>query len=181
MARLGVSTIARMFRRAAGLALLAISTACSMTPDGPPLPCPQVLTVGEAGRMTKFAGESEDLSESVFEAKVDAIQSQCFYAENRIRTEMRVQFLATRGPMDRDGLAPFNYFVAITGPGGTRIAREIFDAQIEFSGDKVQSFVVEELEPTIYLKSGENGDFYRIYVGFMLSEKELAYNHRNPR
>ncbi len=131
--------------------------------------------------MTKFVGESEDLSESEFEAKVDAVQSLCFYAENRIRTEMRVQFLAARGPRENDGLAPFDYFIAITGPGGERVAREVFDSRIEFTGDKVQSLVVEELEPTIYLQPGENGDFYRIYVGFMLSPKELAYNKRNPR
>jgi len=166
------------------LPLAAIATAlvaaCS-TDTGPPPPCPQVLTVGEAGRLTKFAGDSEDLSQALFEAKVDAIQSQCFYAENRIRTEMRVQFIAQRGPKDREGVAPFNYFVAITGPGGERIAREIFDTEIQFTGDKVQSLVVEEIEPTIFLKAGENGDYYRIYVGFMLTEKELAYNQRNPR
>ena len=175
-----VSRPRRLLSLIAPVLLIALGS-CSMGDSGPPPPCPQVLTVGEAGRLTKFAGDSEDLSESVFEAKVDAIQSQCFYVENRIRTEMRVQFLAQRGPMDREGRAPFNYFVAITGPGGERVAREVFDTQIEFSGDKVQSFVVEELEPTIFLKPGENGDYYRIYVGFMLSAKELAYNQRNPR
>jgi hypothetical protein len=41
--------------------------------------------------------------------------------------------------------------------------------------------VVEEVQPTIPLKEGENGDWYRIYVGFMLSEQELAYNRKNPR
>jgi hypothetical protein len=179
---MAVSTIPRSRMLALIGPLLMMSLAsCAMTESGPPPPCPQVLAVGEAGRLTRFAGESEDLSESVFEAKVDAIQSRCYYADDRIRTEMRVQFLAQRGPMDREGRAPFNYFVAITGPGGQRVAREIFDTEIEFSGDNVQGLVVEELEPTIFLKDGENGDYYRIYVGFMLSAKELAYNQRNPR
>ena len=44
-----------------------------------------------------------------------------------------------------------------------------------------QGIVVEELQPTIPLKVGENGDYYRIYVGFMLTEQELAYNRKNPR
>ncbi len=164
-----------------GMMLLGLVSACSSTEDGPPPPCPQVLPIGQAAKMIKFVGDSEDLSNAQFEAKIDGLQSQCFYAENRIRTEMRVQFSATRGPKDSEAKADFSYFIAITGPNGTRVAREVFPTEIEFSGDQVQSKIVEELEPTVYLKPGENGDYYRIYVGFMLTEKELAYNQRNPR
>ena len=41
--------------------------------------------------------------------------------------------------------------------------------------------VVPAITMKFPLQQGENGDYFRIYVGFILSEKELAYNRRNPR
>ena len=57
----------------------------------------------------------------------------------------------------------------------------MFDTEIVFENNATQAIIVEEIQPRIPLKQGENGDYYRIYVGFMLSEQELAYNRRNPR
>jgi hypothetical protein len=94
---------------------------------------------------------------------------------------MQVKFLAQRGPKDREAVAKFNYFVAVTGPGGQPLTREVFDTQVDFKDNATQGIVIEELQPRIPLKQGENGDYYRIYVGFMLDEKELAYNRKNPR
>jgi hypothetical protein len=71
--------------------------------------------------------------------------------------------------------------VGIGGPGGQILKREVFDTEIPFENNATQAITVEELQPRIPLKEGENGDYYRIYVGLMLSEKELAYNRRNPR
>ena len=61
------------------------------------------------------------------------------------------------------------------------MARQVFDTEIPFENNATQAITVEELQPRIPLKEGEDGDHYRIYVGFMLNEKELAYNRRNPR
>jgi hypothetical protein len=69
----------------------------------------------------------------------------------------------------------------VTGPAGQPLARQVFDTAIPFEDNATQGIVVEELQPRIPLKQGENGDYYRIYVGFLLNEKELAYNRRNPR
>jgi hypothetical protein len=57
----------------------------------------------------------------------------------------------------------------------------VFDSAIEFKDNATQAITIEEIQPRIPLKQGENGDYYRIYIGFMLSEKELAYNRKNPR
>ena len=95
--------------------------------------------------------------------------------------DIQVKFLAQRGPKEHEGLVKFNYFVGIGGPGGQILKREVFDSEIVFKNNATQAITIEEIQPRIPLKQGENGDFYRIYVGFMLDERELAYNRKNPR
>jgi len=170
---------------AGALALLA-TTSCGSTEDIAAYPCPVVSPVRELSYMTRFQGDSQDLSDTLFEAKIDQVlpAKNCVYEDDdgkrAIVYDIRVKFLAQRGPKDREGVAKFDYFMGIGGPGGQVIWRQVFDTEIPFE-NATQAITVEELQPRIPLKEGENGDYYRIYVGFMLSEKELAYNRRNPR
>jgi hypothetical protein len=170
----------------AALSMLALAS-CAAQEDLASYPCPAVLPVRDAAYMTKFEGQSQDLSDTQFEAKLDAILPavNCVYrnddGKRSIVYDIRVQFLAQRGPKEREGAAKFQYFVAVTGSGGAPLARSVFDTEIPFENNATQGIVVEEVQPTIPLKEGENGDWYRIYVGFMLTEQELAYNRKNPR
>ena len=171
---------------AGAMALLATAS-CATTEDIASYPCPFVGAVREVSYMTKFQGESQDLSDTLYEAKVDEVRpaKNCVYEDDdgkrAIAYDIQVKFLAQRGPKEREGVARFDYFVGIGGPGGQIIAREVFDSEIAFENNATQAIVIEEIQPRIPLKQGENGDFYRIYIGFMLSEQELAYNRRNPR
>ncbi len=182
-------TFARRTARHAVLAALSllIVAGCAGQEDLASYPCPAVLPVRDASYMTKFEGQSQDLSDTQFEAKVDAVlpAANCIYrnegGKRSIVYDIRVQFLAQRGPKEREGAAKFEYFVAVTGSGGAPLARSVFDTEIPFENNATQAITIEEIQPRIPLKEGENGDYYRIYLGFMLSEKEMAYNRRNPR
>jgi len=172
---------------AAVLALLGAAS-CSSNQDIAAYPCPVVAPVRELAYMTKFVGGSEDLSDTLFEAKIDQVlpAANCVYQEDdagkrAIVYDIRVKFLAQRGPKDREGAAKFDYFMAIGGPDGNVIAKQDFDTQVPFENNATQGIVVEELQPRIPLKQGENGDFYQIYVFLEVTEKELAYNRRNPQ
>lgn len=176
-----------MLRALGGAMALVVLASCGSNEPPASYPCPSVLPVRDASYMTKFVGDSQDLSDTLFEAKIDAVlpAANCVYrlgeAGNSIAYDIRIQFQAQRGPQEREGAAKFDYFVAITGPGGKRLAREVFPTEIVFENNATQAIVVEEIQPTIPLKQGENGDFYRIYVGFILTERELEYNRKNPR
>jgi hypothetical protein len=188
-----LSPLPERARRACGifagtLALLAAASCSSNNEQAAAYPCPVVAPVRELAYLTKFQGDSQDLSDTLYEAKIDQVlpAANCVYQQDdqgkrAIVNDIRVKFLAQRGPKDREAVAKFNYFVAVTGPGGQPLAREVFDTAIPFEDNATQGIVVEELQPRIPLKQGENGDYYRIYVGFLLNEKELAYNRRNPR
>ena len=171
----------------AGAAALLVTASCANTEDITSYPCPFVGAVRELSYMTKFQGESQDLSDTLYEAKIDEVRpaKNCIYEDDdgkrAIVYDIQVKFLAQRGPKEREGVARFDYFVGIGGPGGQIITREVFDSEIAFENNATQAIVIEEIQPRIPLKQGENGDYYRIYIGFMLSEQELAYNRRNPR
>jgi hypothetical protein len=172
----------------AGAALSLLAASCADTENIAAYPCPVVGPVRELSYVTKFQGESQDLSDTLFEAKIDEVRpaTNCVYQEaddgkRAIVYDIQVKFLAQRGPKDREAAAKFNYFMAITGPGGQPLTRQVFDTEIPFENNATQGIVIEELQPRIPLKQGENGDYYRIYVGFVLNEKELAYNRKNPR
>ena len=171
---------------AGAMALLATAS-CATNEDIASYPCPFVGAVRELSYTTKFEGESQDLSDTLYEAKVDQVLPavNCIYENNdgkqAIVYDIQVKFLAQRGPKEHEGIVKFNYFVGIGGPGGQILKREVFDSQIVFENNATQAITIEEIQPRIPLKQGENGDYYRIYIGFMLSEKELAYNRKNPR
>jgi len=171
---------------AGAMALLATAS-CANTKDIASYPCPFVGSVRELSYTTKFEGESQDLSDTLYEAKVDQVLPavNCIYenddGKQAIVYDIQVKFLAQRGPKEHEGLVKFNYFVGIGGPGGQILKREVFDSEIEFKNDATQAITIEEIQPRIPLKQGENGDYYRIYIGFMLNERELAYNRKNPR
>jgi hypothetical protein len=171
---------------AGAIALLATAS-CATNEDIASYPCPFVGVVRELSYTTKFEGESQDLSDTLYEAKVDQVLPavNCVYENNdgkqAIVYDIQVKFLAQRGPKEHEGLVKFNYFVGIGGPGGQILKREVFDSEIAFENNATQAITIEEIQPRIPLKQGENGDFYRIYIGFMLNERELAYNRKNPR
>nr|WP_298682089.1 hypothetical protein [uncultured Dongia sp.] len=150
-------------------------------------PCPAVKVVQDAAYLTRFAGESEDLAETSFEARIARSKSMCVYlidtetGETKIRTELSIEFAASRGPKNPDSTAKFNYWVRVTGPGTSQLSSQTLDVEIPFTAAKVQNALQDQIDVFVPLKKNETGDFYRIYVGIAVSEKELAYNRRNPQ
>jgi len=150
-------------------------------------PCPAVKVVQDAAYLTRFSGEAEDLAETSFEARIARSQSMCTYVMNTetgatvIRSELSIEFAASRGPKNPDSAAKFNYWVRVLGPGNSQLSTQTLDVEIPFTSAKVQGTIQDQVDIMTPLKQGENGDFYRIYIGLDVNEKELAYNRRNPQ
>ena len=151
-------------------------------------PCPAVKVVQDAAYLTRFAGESEDLADTSFEARIAKSNNLCYYeidtdtGKTVIRSEIRVEFAASRGPRNADSAAKFRYRVGITGPGTVLLpGQQLLDVEIPFTAAKVQSVAQDEVFVYVPLKQGETGDFYRIWISLEVTPKELAYNRRNPQ
>ena len=167
-------------------AVLLAAASCSETPKQS-MPCPAVKTVPDATYMTRFAGESEDLTDTAFEARITGVQPMCVYSvdtdteKRAIKSDLLVKITASRGPKVSADQVTFNYFVALTGQGGRLITRQKFDVTLPVTADKPTSAITDNPTVTIPLKKGENGDYFQIYVYLEVTEKELAYNRRNPQ
>jgi hypothetical protein len=169
-----------------GILALGLPACGSADNPGPPPPCPRIVTVGDAGHLTRFQGPGRDVKDVQFEAQVGAISSQCVYIvepdsnKTRIETTMQVQTIASRGPAMAGKSAQFQYFIGIAKLGATAptpiLARQAFDVDIELEGNDTRAQSVDELTETIPLQSGENGDNYVIYVGLVLTPEELKFN-----
>jgi len=173
----------RRLRFLAAVLPAGVLAACGIfDEEGRPPPCPIAAVVGDARTLALYApGPGRDLTDVRFEAAIGATVVACEFDENELTAELRVEIIAQRGPADRDRRGNFEYFVAIADRDRNILAKERFTMAIEFPGNRTRVGVFEELEQTIYLKPGESGDDYDIYVGFQLSEDQLRENRARAR
>jgi hypothetical protein len=188
-----VFPVAKSFatKRVSALALLLVVagslSGCGGNSKGPPQPCPDVVVPKQTQYLTKFAGNGSDLSDIAYEAKVDTFSTYCVYSVDQepayIRTNLKIQLAATRGPKFSGDHITLKYALGVTGPGGKIIpgAKQVLDMDIDFSKGQVANINADEVNVTIPLKQGENGDFYRVLLGLDLTQDQLDYNKRNPR
>jgi len=146
-----------------------------------PVSCPRVSKIGEAALLTRFHPPGHDITDVMFDAFIGDINGKCESSDTGVTVKMTVDFIASRGPAAKNGKATFAYFVAITDSKDNVLTREQFDTYIDFPGNKTRNGIREELEEKIPLSAGQRGDDFRVYVGFVLSRDELAYNRAHPQ
>jgi hypothetical protein len=177
----GTAPRPRRQRRAAGLlALLSLALAgCGFGDRGPPPPCPTVFPVAEARELTRFAGPGRDLTDVLFEARVQDVALVCEYDDGVIEADLRVRIMAVDGPANRGREVRLAYFVAIATLDRKIVAREEFELEVPFEGNRTRVVAVDEVSPRIPLRPGQTGADYVIYVGLALTPAELRYNQEN--
>jgi hypothetical protein len=169
---------ARVARLTAGGLVLALSLA-ACTKEPPPPPCPAVVPVTDAAQMVRFNGAGHDLTDVVFEARIQDYALICEYDEGVIDGKMMLSVLAVRGPANQDQVARVGYFVAVATRDQQVAAREEFNLEIPFEGNRNRVVAVDEVVPRIPLKAGEDGNNYVIYIGLIVTPEELQYNRQN--
>ena len=173
----------RRRRRGTGpLALLALAlvlAGCGFGGRGPPPPCPTAFPVAEARELTRFAGPGRDLTDVLFEARVQDVVLVCGYDDGVIKMDMRVWIVAVDGPANRGRKVRLAYFVAIATLDRKIVAREEFELEIPFEGNRTRVVAIDEVSPRITLRPGQTGADYVIYVGLALTPAELRYNQEN--
>jgi hypothetical protein len=164
---------------ALGLALLL--AACAGQEETSQYFCPEAVRVQDAAQLVRFSGSGRDLTDVLFEARLQEVALACSYDddENTIDGALRIALFAARGPADSERQASFRYFVAIATESRRVIAREEFQVTIPFEGNRTQINAIEELAPRIPLQPGESGGEYTLFVGLVLSTDELEYNRDN--
>jgi hypothetical protein len=170
-------------RRNAGLpvslALLLALAGCGFGDRGPPPPCPAAFAVNEARDLTRFAGQGRDLTDVLFEARILEMALVCEYDDGIVEADLRVRFVTDDGPANQGRDVRLVYFVAIATLDRKIVARQEFELQVPFEGNRKRVAAVDEVSPRIPLQPGQTGADYVIYVGLALTPAELQYNREN--
>ncbi len=178
-------TVNRLFtelsspRRILGSVLLSLLLIACAGDTGPPLPCPTAVLLPDARQMVRFNDQGRDLTDVLFEARIEDVALVCDYDDGAIEAEMTLRILAVHGPADRARKAGIGYFVAIATLDREILTREEFQLEIPFPGNRTRVVAVEELVPRIPLKPGQSGADFLIFVGLSLTPGELQYNRAN--
>lgn len=168
-----------LVKAASAATALALLAGCGATQEAQ-RPCPSAVAVDDASRLTKFRGEGRDLTDVVFEAGIENLTYGCEYDDDAVDMVVTVSFVAGEGPANVTDSADFTYFIAVANSERQILARQDFPVSIPFEGNLTRVRLTETLEPRIPLKPGENGQTYRVFVGFALTEAELQYNRSRP-
>lgn len=160
----------------AAAAALAVS-ACATEPDV--RECPPTGAVSGVERMTSFRpGGGEDLTEVMFTARVDSVDSVCEYDDEGVEIAMNVRLVAERGPADTARRADLQYFVAVEDGPGNFTAKEIYDVTLPFEGNRRRVGIVEEVDVTIPRPADNSFAEIRILVGLQITPEQVDYNRR---
>jgi hypothetical protein len=161
----------------AALALLISVGACK-TP--PPLPCPQVIVLDDASRLTRFAdGPGRDLLDVAFKAEMPEVFAACRKQKQGLEVTVAPTIAVTRGAAAAPSPAEVPFFVSVLDPSGAILNKQQFGAAFDLSGNRSRVMRREDDPPvTVLLPPGRNWEDYRIYVGFQLTPEELQFNEQ---
>lgn len=147
--------------------------AAAETPERP-LSCPSLEAVEKAREITRYRPIGRDLTDILFKARLADMEGSCEYEGDVAVAELRLTFVAERGPANQDGKADFFYFVALVDREGQVLSRQRFDNVLEFSENRTRAGSLEELEQRIALPPGKQGADYTLYVGIDLGAEPAA-------
>ncbi len=106
---------------------------------------------------------------------------KCEYTGDAVRIALDVIVVAERGPAAKGDSVDLPYFVAVTGPDQTVLARNPFAVRIAFEGNQKRSAVTDHYEEVIPL-GGRKGSDLNVYLGFQQSPEVVDfYKHFRGR
>lgn len=141
--------------------------------------CPQAAVVPELANFAEFTDNARPTTGSmVSHTQISSITSQCQFGPQSVTVDVKLNFEGTLGPQGRTGGQPafsYPFFVAVTSPTGSILAKEIFAADMSYNSGDQQSYQ-ESMRQIIPLPNKDLAGSYKILAGFQLSPEQLGYN-----
>lgn len=176
----------RTIWRVAAVGLMLFVAACGDKEEDM-APCPQARVLSEPAEITRFAeGPGRDLTDVSFTAYIVRVAGECGYKEDggEIDSVLTVTIDVVRGPANKQGSAAFSYFIAVSeyleGGGATPVvlARQAFAVEAPFADAKKGLRYKDVLDITIPRPDDRDVRNYVMFLGFVLTPEEMAYNKK---
>ena len=168
------------------LALLALGLgACASTLDAS-LECPEVSIINDGAELVKFApGSGQSARNVIHEESFDGFKGTCEHNldDEIMSVEITPQIISRKGPANSDGMARFEYFVALTDSRGTLINKQRFPVTLTYEDGSEGMLWQDEAPVTLSLplKDGESPAKWRIFMGLQLTRADLEFIKRARR
>lgn len=141
--------------------------------------CPQAGVVPELATFNDFTNNAAPGSKTlVSRVQMNAIQAQCDFGPQSVTVDVKLNIDGMLGPQGRAGgnaSHSYPFFVAVTSPTGTILAKEIFAADLSYDSGDSQTYQ-ESVRQIIPLPNKDIAGSYKVLAGFQLSPEQLAYN-----
>jgi predicted small secreted protein len=139
--------------------------------------CPVAGIVPDLGTYSEFTNNNAPTNRTlVSQAHMGDIQSKCDYGPQSVTVDIKINFDGVLGPAGTTSSSfSYPFFVAVTSPTGTILAKEIFSANMNYNSGSRQSYQ-ETMRQIIPIQNKESGQYYKVLAGFQLTPEQLGYN-----
>ena len=148
--------------------------------EQPVLVCPRVASPSDTADLVRFrTPESRDLTDLVVSARITSLNGTCALVNRNAAVQVTVTMgvEAMRGPAAPGRTIQLPYFVAVTGPDEEVLDKAVYTLAVEFPANMQRARMQgEEIRLTIPVTAERPASANRVYVGFQLTEQELALN-----
>jgi len=174
--------LSRALRAALPAAMVLLIAGCGDNPEKFAPACPSLAFLRDAADLTRFAPSGQDVTDMVLEARLTAVPASCQRDEDdpgKVVASLHVSAEVTRGPAAKERVADLAYVVGVT-EQGKELTRQQFPLHVSFppNTDRV-SVTDDEVDLLLPVNKDKTAAVYKIYVAFLLTPEELAYNHRH--
>ena len=173
-----------LFRTAAlgGVLAAAALGGCAPTNSFPPA-CPSLSLLPDAADLTSYSPRGQDLTDLILDGRIVTVPATCKRGDKGfVTTTMSVAADLFRGPSapDRDFAVPV--FIAVL-DGDTVIDKQDYEMTGTFPAnvDRMR-MSTPEITLNLPVTPTKTAASYKIYIGFILTQDQLALNRkRGPR
>ncbi len=144
--------------------------------------CPTVEIVEELSMINEYIDISDPQSYNlVSSANLMQAESSCSYSGKSATVDIKLAFesrIGMRGRLKDKDRPFFSYpfFVAVTSPDGSILAKEIFSASVTHSSGQNSQTYYESMRQIIPIIDPARGSRYKVLIGFQLSQDQLNQN-----
>ena len=159
-----------------------VTFVASCTQKQKQLPCPEVSILSEgSSRTIFFDGNGKDITDIKYESAIERAIRTCTYKNSAVTVDTMIKIATAKGPRTKDKSFGIAFFVAVVDKKGNVVGRKSFKSILNFDKTKKRTYLVENIELFIPIRSDHRGLDYKVIVGFELTESELFYNREQRK
>lgn len=163
------------------LALMSIVAGCAIEPVPP---CPEIRIDSNTAAFTVFRENGgQDITDIAYEAEIVSFEGSCAFDDDGVEVRMDMDIVISGGPAVQPGNVDLYYFVAIPKFHPNPEGKRIFSRAYKFPRSSTRRERLTESNIRIFLPLEDRitAAAYDIYLGFQLTDEQLAYNRSRKR